>query len=62
LSEDNIPKRIRLRLHRDKDAAGGKNIPQAGKAGCVELQARTGIYCQNDVEGRPVQAFAAIRR
>ena len=62
LAEYHIPEPMRLGLRREEKPAGREHVPQAREAAPVELQARAGIYRQDDVETGPFQALEAITR
>src|SRR6516162_2188114 len=60
LAEDDVPKRVWFGFYGNKESAGHKQIPQAGKRGRVEPQAGTRIYRQDDVEDCPTQTVIPV--
>jgi hypothetical protein len=62
LAECHVPKRVRLGLDRDKNAVRGEKLPQIREAVGIELQARTRVYRQDDVEASLIQRFRSILR
>jgi hypothetical protein len=60
LAEYQVPKRVRLGLSRDENAAGCKELSEIDEAGSVELQASAGVYCQDDIERRLIESFGVI--